>query len=146
VPPVALSVVVKAFPRVACGSEVVLTASAVAAFAVCDGEAESRQEKMSARVMLATRVLNIFRKICSVQKGKLVSQIALPEPKLNRNPDTRTNILFGNGYYSYPVTETGAHFVIREAELRICMYSLLYMQEFRKWNKKPEFVEPRINY
>ena len=103
-----MRVVVKAFPRVACGSEVVLTASAVAAFAVCDGEAESRQEKISARVMLATRVLNIFRKICSVQKRKLVSQITLPEPKLMRNPDIRTNILFGNGYYSYLVTETGA--------------------------------------
>ena len=61
-------------------------------------------------------------------KGKLVSQIALPEPKLNRNPDIRTNILFGNGYYSYPVTETGAHFMYREAKVLICMSSLCYMQ------------------
>lgn len=113
---------------VACGSEVVPTVSAVAAFAVCDGEAESRQEKISARVMLATRVLNIFRKICSVQKRKLVSQIALPEPKLNRNPDIRTNILFGNGYYSYPATETGTHFIYRSAKVLICMCSWCYMQ------------------
>jgi hypothetical protein len=107
---------------------VAVMASAVAAFAVCDGEAESRQEKISARVMLATRVLNIFRKISSVQKEKLVSQITLPEPKLTRGPDIRTNILFGNGYYSYPVTETGAHFMYREAEVLICMSSLFYMQ------------------
>ncbi|MBB5316890.1 hypothetical protein HDF09_001559 [Edaphobacter lichenicola] len=33
------------------------------------------------------------------------------------------NILFGNGYYSYPLTETGAHFVYREAKSLICMSS-----------------------
>jgi hypothetical protein len=62
------------------------------------------------------------------KRGNWVSQVALPEPKLNRNPDIRTNILFGNGYYSYPVTETGAHFMYREAKVLICMSSLCYMQ------------------
>jgi hypothetical protein len=113
---------------VACGSEVVLTVSAVAAFAVCDGEAESRQVKISARVMLATRVLNIFRKICSVQKRNWLVKSRCLKPKLNRNPDIRTNILFGNGYYSYPVTETGAHFMYCEAKAIICMSSWCYMQ------------------
>ena len=56
-------------------------------------------------------------------KRKLVSQIALSEPKVNRGPDIRMNILFGNGYYSYPLTETGAHFVYREAKFLICMSS-----------------------
>ena len=111
--------------RVACGNEVVLTARAVAAFAVW---AESRQKKISARVMLATRVLNIFRKICSVQKGKLVSQITLPEPKLTREPDIRTNILFGNGYNSYPVMETGPTSCIARQKIIICMSIKVYMQ------------------
>jgi heme/copper-type cytochrome/quinol oxidase subunit 3 len=52
-------------PRVACGTEVVLMASVVAAFAARDGEAESRQKKMMAAVTLATMVLHTLFKVSS---------------------------------------------------------------------------------
>jgi len=65
-------------------------ASVVAAFAVCDGEAKSRQQKKRARVMVATRVLNTFRKICSVQRGNwLVKSRRLSRKKIGAQASGR---------------------------------------------------------
>jgi hypothetical protein len=86
--------------------------------------------------MLATRVLNTFRKVCSITKG-LVSQVALPEPKLNRDPGIWMNISFGNGYYSYHLADTGPiSFIARQGLLNCTSLAQFACSEVANDTKK----------